>query len=44
MRRWIDVSEEEYNRRMEARNRRNADNGCGTIIGILFILMLLHSC
>lgn len=43
-RRWLDVGEAEYERRMRARNRQNGDGGCGTIIMIIIVLLLLKSC
>ena len=43
-RRWLDVSDAEYERRMRARNNRNGGDGCGTIIGIIIVLYLLKSC
>ena len=30
-RRWLDVSDAEYERRMRARNRLNGDNGCAAL-------------
>ena len=44
-RRWLDVSDAEYNRRMRARERRNGDNdGCGVIILIIIIATVLKEC
>ena len=43
-RRWLDVSDAEYERRMRARNNRNGGDGCGSIIAIIIILSMLHSC
>lgn len=46
-RRWLDVGEREYNRRMRARSRGGGggdDSGCAVIIAIIIILLLLKSC
>lgn len=46
-RRWLEVGEHEYNRRMRARSRSGGggdDGGCAVIIAIIFILALLKSC
>lgn len=43
-RRWLDVSDAEYERRMRARNRRNGDNGCAGIILLIIIFSCLDGC
>ena len=43
-RRWLDVSDAEYNRRMRARERRNDNDGCGVIILIIIIATVLKEC
>lgn len=49
-RRWLNVSEAEYNRRMAARRRQQQQGGegCSTKLGfwitIIVIVLLLYSC
>jgi hypothetical protein len=42
-RRWLDVSDAEYERRMRARNNRNGGDGC-SFIAMIIILSMLPSC